>query len=401
MLFRSDPAMSELYLVEGDSAGGSAKQGRNRKMQAILPLKGKILNVERARFDKMISSAEVGTLITALGCGIGREEYNPDKLRYHKIIIMTDADVDGSHIRTLLLTFFFRQMPELVERGYIYIAQPPLYKLKKGKQEQYIKDNDALETYLISNAIDELSLHVSAEAPAIAGEALAKVIQDYQVSQKSLHRLTQRYPASLLDGLLAVEAFKSERNVEQDYVQTWAEHLQAEITKLQPSLRPEVSLERFEVESTDGTKVTHYWPRITVYVHNLPHAYLLDSGLLNSAEYARLLKNSKSWFNLLEEGAYLQKGERCILVNTFHQVWQHILQDSRRGMMIQRYKGLGEMNAEQLWETTMDPENRHMLQVTIDDAIEADRMFSCLMGDDVEPRRAFIEENALNADIDA
>lgn len=396
-----DPAMSELYLVEGDSAGGSAKQGRNRKMQAILPLKGKILNVERARFDKMISSAEVGTLITALGCGIGREEYNPDKLRYHKIIIMTDADVDGSHIRTLLLTFFFRQMPELVERGYIYIAQPPLYKLKKGKQEQYIKDNDALETYLISNAIDELSLHVSAEAPAIAGEALAKVIQDYQVSQKSLHRLTQRYPASLLDGLLAVEAFKSERNVEQDYVQTWAEHLQAEITKLQPSLRPEVSLERFEVESTDGTKVTHYWPRITVYVHNLPHAYLLDSGLLNSAEYARLLKNSKSWFNLLEEGAYLQKGERCILVNTFHQVWQHILQDSRRGMMIQRYKGLGEMNAEQLWETTMDPENRHMLQVTIDDAIEADRMFSCLMGDDVEPRRAFIEENALNADIDA
>ncbi|WP_111896231.1 DNA topoisomerase (ATP-hydrolyzing) subunit B [Acinetobacter sp. MB5] len=396
-----DPAMSELYLVEGDSAGGSAKQGRNRKMQAILPLKGKILNVERARFDKMISSAEVGTLITALGCGIGREEYNPDKLRYHKIIIMTDADVDGSHIRTLLLTFFFRQMPELVERGHIYIAQPPLYKLKKGKQEQYIKDNDALETYLISNAIDELSLHVSAEAPAIAGEALAKVIQDYQVSQKSLHRLTQRYPASLLDGLLAIEAFKTEKNVEQDYVQTWAEHLQAEITKLQPSLRPEVSLESFDVENTDGTKVTHYWPRITVYVHNLPHAYLLDSGLLNSAEYARLLKNSKSWFSLLEEGAYLQKGERRIVVSSFHQVWQHILQDSRRGMMIQRYKGLGEMNAEQLWETTMDPENRNMLQVTVDDAIEADRMFSCLMGDDVEPRRAFIEENALNADIDA
>ena len=396
-----DPALSELYLVEGDSAGGSAKQGRNRKMQAILPLKGKILNVERARFDKMISSQEVGTLITALGCGIGREEYNPDKLRYHKIIIMTDADVDGSHIRTLLLTFFFRQMPELVERGYIYIAQPPLYKLKKGKHEQYIKDNDALEEFLISNAIDELALHISAEAPAITGAALASVIADYQVSQKSLQRLTQRYPASLLDALLDLEAFKADHNHERDYVESWAEQLRVAIEKLQPSLRPEITLESFERENSLGEKSAHYWPRVTVYVHNLPHAYLLDAGLLNSAEYARLLKNAKSWFKLLEEGAYLQKGERRIQVNSFHQVWQHILQDSRRGMMIQRYKGLGEMNAEQLWETTMDPENRNMLQVTIDDAIEADRMFSCLMGDDVEPRRAFIEENALNADIDA
>ena len=396
-----DPALSELYLVEGDSAGGSAKQGRNRKMQAILPLKGKILNVERARFDKMISSQEVGTLITALGCGIGREEYNPDKLRYHKIIIMTDADVDGSHIRTLLLTFFFRQMPELVERGYIYIAQPPLYKLKKGKHEQYIKDNDALEEFLISNAIDELALHISAEAPAITGAALASVIADYQVSQKSLQRLTQRYPASLLDALLDLEAFKVDHNHERDYVESWAEQLRVAIEKLQPSLRPEITLESFERENSLGEKSAHYWPRVTVYVHNLPHAYLLDAGLLNSAEYARLLKNAKSWFKLLEEGAYLQKGERRIQVNSFHQVWQHILQDSRRGMMIQRYKGLGEMNAEQLWETTMDPENRNMLQVTIDDAIEADRMFSCLMGDDVEPRRAFIEENALNADIDA
>lgn len=396
-----DPALSELYLVEGDSAGGSAKQGRNRKMQAILPLKGKILNVERARFDKMISSAEVGTLITALGCGIGREEYNPDKLRYHKIIIMTDADVDGSHIRTLLLTFFFRQMPELVERGHIYIAQPPLYKLKKGKQEQYIKDNDALETYLISNAIDELELHVSAEAPAIRGEALAGVIADYQTSQKSLHRLTVRYPASLLDALIAVEGFKLDQIVDRAYVEQWGEQICAAITQKQPSLRPELTLEVFEKELADGQKVETYLPRITIYIHNLPHPYLLDAGLLGSGEYARLLKNSRSWFTLLEDGAYLQKGDRKIAVNTFHQVWQHILQDSRRGMMIQRYKGLGEMNAEQLWETTMDPENRNMLQVTVQDAIEADRMFSCLMGDDVEPRRAFIEENALNADIDA
>ena len=396
-----DPALSELYLVEGDSAGGSAKQGRNRKMQAILPLKGKILNVERARFDKMISSQEVGTLITALGCGIGREEYNPDKLRYHKIIIMTDADVDGSHIRTLLLTFFFRQMPELVERGHIYIAQPPLYKLKKGKQELYIKDNEALESFLISNAIDDLELHISADAPAINGEALAKVIEDYQVSQKSLQRLTQRYPASLLDALLEVEPFKADQSQDRPYVEQWAEELRQVIEKLQPSLRPEITLESFERETPAGEKSIHCWPRVTVYVHNLPHHYLLDAGLLNSAEYARLLKNSKSWFKLLEDGAYLQKGERKINVSNFHQVWQQILQDSRRGMMIQRYKGLGEMNAEQLWETTMDPENRNMLQVTIDDAIEADRMFSCLMGDDVEPRRAFIEENALNADIDA
>ncbi|MEN8293494.1 DNA topoisomerase (ATP-hydrolyzing) subunit B [Acinetobacter radioresistens] len=396
-----DPALSELFLVEGDSAGGSAKQGRNRKMQAILPLKGKILNVERARFDRMISSAEVGTLITALGCGIGREEYNPDKLRYHKIVIMTDADVDGSHIRTLLLTFFFRQMPELVERGHIYIAQPPLYKLKKGKQEQYIKDNDALETYLISNAIDDLSLHVSADAPAINGQALAQVIQDYQVSQKSLHRLTLRYPATLLDGLLALEAFKMDQNHDESYVQQWGEQLRSRIADMQSSLRPELSLEKFERIDTDGQSSALYWPRITVYVHNLPHHYLLDAGLLGSAEYARLLKNSRSWFSLIEEGAYLEKGERRVQVSNFHQVWQFILQDSRRGMMIQRYKGLGEMNAEQLWETTMDPENRNMLQVTIDDAIEADRMFSCLMGDDVEPRRAFIEENALNADIDA
>ncbi len=396
-----DPALSELYLVEGDSAGGSAKQGRNRKMQAILPLKGKILNVERARFDRMISSAEVGTLITALGCGIGREEYNPDKLRYHKIIIMTDADVDGSHIRTLLLTFFFRQMPELVERGHIYIAQPPLYKLKKGKQEQYIKDNDALETYLISNAIDELELHISENAPAIRGEALAAVIADYQTSQKSLQRLTVRYPATVLDGLLALDAFKLDQVTDLAYVESWAEQMRQHVQSMQPSLRPEISIESFAKEDADGQQSTTYLPRITIYIHNLPHSYLLDATLLGSSEYARLLKNSKSWFSLLEEGAYLQKGERKIPVESFHQVWQNILADSRRGMMIQRYKGLGEMNADQLWETTMDPENRNMLQVTIQDAIEADRMFSCLMGDDVEPRRAFIEENALNADIDA
>ena len=276
-----------------------------------------------------------------------------------------------------------------------------LNKLKKGKQEQYLKDNDALETYLISNAIDELNLHISADAPAIRGDALAKVITDYQTSQKSLNRLTVRYPASLLDGLLGLEAFKLDHNHEESYVKQWAEQLRIAIEATQPSLRPEITLEAFEKEHANGEKVIHYWPRVTVYVHNLPHHYLLDQGLLASNEYKRLLQNSKSWFTLLEEGAYLQKGDKKINVATFHQAWQHILSDSRRGMMIQRYKGLGEMNADQLWETTMDPDNRNMLQVTIDDAIEADRMFACLMGDDVEPRRAFIEENALNADIDA
>lgn len=395
-----DPALSELYLVEGDSAGGSAKQGRNRKMQAILPLKGKILNVERARFDKMIASQEVGTLITALGCGIGREEYNPDKLRYHKIIIMTDADVDGSHIRTLLLTFFFRQMPELIERGYIYIAQPPLYKLKKGKQEQYLKDQEALESYLISNAIDELALHLNEQAPALSGAALESLIKDYQTSQKSISRLSLRYPAVLIDALLKNELFHVEQKYNQEYVEQWAEKLKATISEIDEKLRPEISLESFEVQNNEQVQVAYY-PRLTIYVHNLAQHYLLDQQLFASVDYTRLLKNSKSWFNLLEQGAYLQKGERKIAVQNFHQVWQHILHESRRGMMIQRYKGLGEMNAEQLWETTMDPETRNMLQVTLQDAIEADKMFACLMGDDVEPRRIFIEENALNAEIDA
>ncbi|XID74915.1 DNA topoisomerase (ATP-hydrolyzing) subunit B [Alkanindiges sp. WGS2144] len=399
-----DPALSELYIVEGDSAGGSAKQGRNRKMQAILPLKGKILNVERARFDRMISSAEVGTLITALGCGIGREEYNPDKLRYHKIILMTDADVDGSHIRTLLLTFFFRQMPELLERGYIYIAQPPLYKIKKGKQEQYLKDGEALEQYLISSALDELKLHVSPDAPAISGSALEKLIADYQTTKKTTERLSQRYPASLLQALLHVPMFHVEQAVDQAYVEHWASLLTEQIAEIQPSLLPEFSIESFssQPEGEDQPVKTIYWPRLTVYVHNLPQHYLLETALLQSTEYARLINSSQSWLHLLEEGAYLQRGEKQVPVASFHALWNQVMQDSRRGLMIQRYKGLGEMNAEQLWETTMDPENRRMLQVTIEDAISADHMFSCLMGDDVEPRRAFIEENALtvtNLDI--
>ena len=386
-----DPVLSELYIVEGDSAGGSAKQGRNRKMQAILPLKGKILNVERARFDRMISSQEVGTLITALGCGIGQEEYNPEKLRYHKIIIMTDADVDGSHIRTLLLTFFFRQMPELFERGYIYIAQPPLYKIKRGKQEQYLKDNDALEEYLLSSALDDVALHVNADAPAVAGAQLETLIRDYQSTQKILLRLSQRYPVSLLQCLINLDTFHVEHAKDRQFVKTWAQGLIEAIAVKQPSLKPELSVETFG----EGDSQRH-WPRITIYVHQLPQHYLLDLTFFQSGEYARLMSLSNLWRGILEEGAILKRGDKQFQISSFSELWDHLMNDSRRGVTVQRYKGLGEMNPEQLWETTMDPENRRMLRVSITDAIEADHMFSCLMGDDVEPRRIFIEENALS-----
>jgi DNA gyrase subunit B len=289
-----------------------------------------------------------------------------------------------------------------LERGYIYIAQPPLYKIKKGKQEQYLKDGDALEKYLVSSALDELRLHINPDTPAISGSALEKLIADYQTTQKTINRLGQRYPASLLQGMLQVPMFHVEQANDQAYVEHWASQLVEQIAQIQPSLLPEFSLESFSSESAEGVSKTLYWPRLTVYVHNLPQHYLLETALLQSTEYARLINSSQSWLHLLEEGAYLQRGDKQVPITSFHHLWNQIMQDSRRGLMIQRYKGLGEMNAEQLWETTMDPENRRMLQVTIDDAINADHMFSCLMGDDVEPRRAFIEENALtvtNLDI--
>ncbi len=403
-----DPALSELYLVEGDSAGGSAKQGRSRKTQAILPLKGKILNVERARFDKMLSSAEVGTLITALGTGIGKDEYNPDKLRYHKIIIMTDADVDGSHIRTLLLTFFFRQTPELIERGHIYIAQPPLYKVKKGKQELYLKDDEALKAYLLSSTIDDNQLFLSKDTPAVSGVALEKLLNTYSQSQAIHNRLAQKYPDSVIKALSMIDKLEIDTLKDKQKLSAWADTLQETLAQIAPKLSPSVELVPIldgglaeDSTSKDDTHANQWLPKITLLVHQLPQHHTLDALFIGSGEYARLHRLSAEWNTLLGAESFLRRGDKDIAVKSFDELWQLLMNDARRGLSIQRYKGLGEMNADQLWETTMDPDNRRMLKITIEDAIKADHLFSCLMGDDVEPRRIFIEENALNADIDA
>ncbi len=376
-----DPAMSELYLVEGDSAGGSAKQGRDRKFQAILPLKGKILNVEKARFEKLIASQEIATLITVLGTGIGKDEYNPDKLRYHRIIIMTDADVDGSHIRTLLLTFFYRQMPELVERGHIYIAQPPLYKIKQGKEERYLKDDQEMKIYMLKSALNNAVLYPAADALPIQSDALELLAKQYFLAEAVIDRLS-RFTAPEASHALLILPTLSLDDLKQ---------AQSSAKQLEAACGGSIKV---MVETDEAGE--HRMRLEKLYHGNYSVSYM-DRDFLKGSDYVQIRQAADVLNGLITSSAYIARGEQKRAVSSFKQAIEWLLEEAKRGVNIQRYKGLGEMNPSQLWETTMDVKNRILLRVRIEDAISADEIFTTLMGDVVEPRRAFIEKNALGA----
>ena len=383
-----DPSKCEIYLVEGDSAGGSAKQGRDRKNQAILPLKGKILNVEKARFDKLLGSQEIATLITALGTGIGKDDFNAEKLRYHRIIIMTDADVDGAHIRTLLLTFFYRQMTELVERGHIYIAQPPLFKVKQGREERYLKDQHELDEYLLQSALKGAELLTKEGGEIITGEPLAEIAKQMVLTEAVIRRIAALYDESVLRAMqdLGEISLASKESTE------------VAATKLRPILGATGS----EVIVGYDQETESHRLEINKYVHGNLQCCIIDNEFMGSGDYRQIRKVATMLEGLLGAGATIKRGDKELRVSTFKEALDWLLEEAKHGLGIQRYKGLGEMNPEQLWETTMDPQVRRLLKVQIDDAIAADEIFTTLMGDQVEPRRAFIESNALgvnNLDI--